>query len=158
MTSFWTFVYKQVVTSYYPVKLPPFLTKLRESPSLMGHALVSSGDFPLHCDLRVLFRISGWSASSSLSFTWYLLNAESIYGPFLNDVCYGLSKNWAPPFLLLQRQRHRNRQSKPVTPKTQLHECWRPHVGRHAFKLWGPWMPSLRRLRKLCISTCQLVL
>ena len=89
---------------------PPFPTRLWESPSQMGHALVSSGDFSLHRDSRGLFRISGWSASSSLSFTWYLINAESIYGPFPNDVHYELPKNRAPlfscyilpPFLLLQ--------------------------------------------------------
>ena len=82
---------------------PPFPAKLQESPSLMGHALVSSKDFPLHRDSRGFFRISGWSASSSLYFTWYLLNAESIYGHFPNDVPCSLPKNWAPPpFLLLQ--------------------------------------------------------
>ena len=95
------FVYKQMVTSYYSVKLPPFPTKLWESPSLMGHALVSSGDFPLHRDSRGLFRISGWSASSSLYFTWYLLNAESIYGHFPNDVPCSLPEKSGPPFLLL---------------------------------------------------------
>ena len=95
------FVYKQMVTSYYSVELLPFPAKLWESPSPMGHALVSSGDFPLHCDSRELFRISGWSASSSLYFTWYLLNAESIYGHFPNDVPCSLPKNRAPPFFLL---------------------------------------------------------
>ena len=64
----------------------------------MGHALVSSGDFPLHRDSKGLFRISGWSASSSLYFTCYLLNAESIYGHFPNDVLCSLPKNWVPPF------------------------------------------------------------
>ena len=98
------FVYKQMVTSYYSVKLPPFPAKLRESPSLMGHALISSGDFPLHCNLRGFFRISCWFSSSSLYFTWYLLNAESIYDHFPNDVPFSLPKNWAPPFPLLHVQ------------------------------------------------------
>ena len=76
--------------------------RLTESPSQIGHALVSSREFPLYCDLRGLFRISGWSASSSLSITWCLNNAESISGPFPNDVHYELPKNRGPPFLLLQ--------------------------------------------------------
>ena len=95
------FVYKQMVTSYYSVKLLPFPTKLRESPSPMGHALVSSRDFPSTAIRGSLFRIFGWSASSSLYFTWYLLNAESIYGHFPNDVPCSLPKKSGPPFFLL---------------------------------------------------------
>ena len=84
-------------------EIPPFPTRLRESPTHVGHALVSSGDFLLHSDSRGSFRISGWSASSPLRFTWYLVDAVSSFGPSPVFVCYVLPKNLGPPFLLLHK-------------------------------------------------------
>ena len=79
-------------------EIPPFPTGLQESPTHVGHALVSSGDFLLHSDSRGSLRISSWSASSPLRFTWYLVDAVSSFGPSPVFVCYVLPKNLGPPF------------------------------------------------------------
>ena len=82
-------------------EIPPFPTRLRESPTHVGHTLVSSRGFLLHSDSRGSFRISGWSASSSLWFTWWLVDAVRSFSPSPVAVCYVFPKNLSPPFLLL---------------------------------------------------------
>ena len=84
-------------------EIPPFPTRLWESPSHVGHALVSSRNFLLHSDSRGSFRISSWFTSSPLRFTWYLVDAVSSFSPSPVIVCYVLPKKFGPPFLPLHR-------------------------------------------------------
>ena len=99
------FVHKQMVTSYYSVNSSPFPPNCGKAHPRWAMPWSAPETFLSTMIWGSLFRISGWSASSSLYFTWYLLNAESIYGHFPNDVPSSLPENRAAPFFLLHVQR-----------------------------------------------------
>ena len=90
VTSFWTFVYKQKITSCYSMKSPLF---------------------PPDCGKALLVRAMPWSApeafysvviqgghSGSLAGLPHLLYDLSSFSPSLVAVCYVLPKKLGPPF------------------------------------------------------------
>ena len=101
--SFRMFVYKQEIMSCYSVKSSLFLPDCGKAPPMWAMPW-SAPETLLHSDSWGSFRISGWSASSPLRFTWYLIDAVSSFGPSLRLCMIRVAQKFGPPPFSYYRQ------------------------------------------------------